>query len=62
VSDCQKRTDILFYGQNIPDSAKNYNASLCWNRITSSQWIEVPVKGNKFCKEAPKGFAMEGGF
>ncbi len=32
VSDCQKLTDILFYGQYFPDSMRNYDASLCKKR------------------------------
>jgi hypothetical protein len=29
--------------------------------MTSSQWIEVPVNGNKLDIEVPNGFAMAGG-
>ena len=31
-------------------------------RGTPSQWIEVPVNGNKIHKEVPEGFATAGGF
>jgi hypothetical protein len=32
------------------------------NVTTPSQWIDVPVNGNKIHEEAPEGFAMAGRF